>query len=227
MRRATIIPLRRRLLAASSSLPGSRHESDRFCSLFGLASGGVYQARRVAPPAGALLPHRFTLTGGGCRLSADSYRPKVGDCSLFWPTAESRRPTAPSGGLLSVALSLISRPVGVTHHPVLRRPDFPPARLLRAKPATVQSSLTLNSILRPAREANQYVRQSSGGAASCSQGREPLDSLRVEPVSPGGAKWFVEVEFWGKHAAPHGARESLKPNQGLAPLATSFRPIRG
>jgi hypothetical protein len=58
----TAIPLRRRLPAASSSLPGSRNEPDRLCSLFGLAPGGVYRARRVAPPAGALLPHRFTLT---------------------------------------------------------------------------------------------------------------------------------------------------------------------
>ena len=137
-----IIPLRRRLLAASSSLPGSRNESDRFCSLFGLASGGVYQAKRVAPPAGALLPHRFTLTEGGCRLSADNYQPERSHGPLFWLTAESRRPTAALGGLLSVALSLISRPVGVTHRPVLRRPDFPPVRPLRAKPATVQSSLT-------------------------------------------------------------------------------------
>jgi len=32
--------------------------------------------------------------------------------------------TAP-GGLFSVALSLISRPVGVTDHPVLWSPDFP------------------------------------------------------------------------------------------------------
>ena len=32
-----------------------------------------------------------------------------------------------TGGLLSVALSLTSRPVGVTHHRALRSPDFPPA----------------------------------------------------------------------------------------------------
>jgi len=31
-------------------------------SLFGLAPDGVYRAGRVAPAAGALLPHRFTLT---------------------------------------------------------------------------------------------------------------------------------------------------------------------
>jgi hypothetical protein len=57
------IPLGRRLLAVSSGLPGSRNEPDQLCSLFGLAPGGVCLARRVAPPAGALLPHRFTLTG--------------------------------------------------------------------------------------------------------------------------------------------------------------------
>jgi hypothetical protein len=100
--RAAIIPLGRQLPAASSSLPGSRSEPDQFCSLFGLASGGVYRARRVAPPAGALLPHRFTLT------------------------ARRRTRRLACGGLFSVALSLVSRPVGVTHRPVLRRPDFPP-----------------------------------------------------------------------------------------------------
>ena len=33
----------------------------------------------------------------------------------------------PAGGLLSVALSLASRPVGVTHHRARWSPDFPPA----------------------------------------------------------------------------------------------------
>jgi len=33
----------------------------------------------------------------------------------------------PAGGLLSVALSLALRPVGVTHHRALWSPDFPPA----------------------------------------------------------------------------------------------------
>jgi len=34
----------------------------RPCLLLGLAPGGVCRAARVAPGAGALLPHRFTLT---------------------------------------------------------------------------------------------------------------------------------------------------------------------
>ena len=42
------------------------------------------------------------------------------------PTADRLPPTA-CGGLLSVALSLVLRPVGVTHHHVLWSPDFPPA----------------------------------------------------------------------------------------------------
>ena len=37
------------------------------------------------------------------------------------------RGPSPRGGLLSVALSLALRPVGVTHHCVLWSPDFPPA----------------------------------------------------------------------------------------------------
>ena len=62
------IYLGRRLLAASSSLPEDWDRPNRpvttevDCPLFGLAPDGVYQARRVTPPAGELLPHRFTLT---------------------------------------------------------------------------------------------------------------------------------------------------------------------
>jgi len=45
---------------------------------------------------------------------------------------------AARGGLLSVALSLASRPVGVTDHPVLRSPDFPLVCPV-GRPATVRS----------------------------------------------------------------------------------------
>ena len=73
--------------------------------LFGLAPDGVYRARPVTRPAGELLPHRFTLT--------------------------SRQ--EPAGGLFSVALSLTLRLVGVTHHRILRSPDFPLARMFLAQ----------------------------------------------------------------------------------------------
>ena len=56
---------------------------------------------------GALLPHHFTLTG-----------------------AEERH----LGGVFSVALSVGSRPPGVTWHSALRSPDFPPRRLPQRLP---------------------------------------------------------------------------------------------
>jgi len=91
--------------------------------LLGLAPDGVYRAEPVARSAGELLPHRFTLTD---------------------------RET-PTGGLLSVALSLTLRPVGVTHHRVLRSPDFPPADSApgpsaRQKAADRRSSSPLQSL---------------------------------------------------------------------------------
>ena len=82
--------------------------------LFDLAPGGVYLASRVTPTAGALLPHHFTLT------------------------APSKR----RGGMLSVALSLASRPVGVTDHLVLWSPDFP----LAARAETRATSDCLGSL---------------------------------------------------------------------------------
>ncbi len=68
------------------------------CSRWGLPCRPCYQGR------GALLPHRFTLTG------RYSFR-----CSSL-------------GGLLSVALSVGSHPPGVTWHLIRRSPDFPPSR---------------------------------------------------------------------------------------------------
>ena len=75
-----------------------RRPEGRPASLFGLASDGVYLAAECCHPRGALLPHRFTLAGA---------------------------PQARLGGLLSVALSVGSRPPGVTWRPALRSPDFP------------------------------------------------------------------------------------------------------
>ncbi len=69
-------------------------------SLFDLAPGGVYRADRVTPAAGALLPHRFTLT---CA--------RPGGCAI--------------GGLFSVALSCRSPRLAVNQHPALWSPDLP------------------------------------------------------------------------------------------------------
>ena len=109
----TIIPLGHSSPNASSSLPGSHARTPRCrfpcdfpiwpCSRWGLPC----HAR--CRPRGALLPHHFTLT-----------------CVAF-----------PDGELahrryLSVALSVGSRPPGVTWHRVRRSPDFPPHFLRNA-----------------------------------------------------------------------------------------------
>ena len=48
---------------------------------------------------------------------------------------------APFGGMLSVALSLILRPVGITGHPALRSPDFPLANKFASDHLTSVDSL--------------------------------------------------------------------------------------
>jgi len=91
-----IIPLVPLLPAGSSNLPESLDGPPSNALLFGLAPGGVCLATDVTTGTGKLLPHRFTLT------------------------------LHVRGGLLSVALSCSSPRLGVTQHPALRSPDFPP-----------------------------------------------------------------------------------------------------
>ena len=80
----------------------------RATSLFGLAPGGVCRAVECCHRRGALLPHHFTLASTRRRVSTRCF-----------------------GGLLSVALSVGSRPPGVTWHLVHWSPDFPPLHALR------------------------------------------------------------------------------------------------
>ena len=102
----TIIHLGQPSPTASSNLPGSPlgtgGADHPHTPLFGLAPGGVYRAAVCCHPRGALLPHLFTLAG----------------------VAEYTQ--ARLGGLFSVALSMDSRPPGVTWRPVRWSPDFPP-----------------------------------------------------------------------------------------------------
>ena len=77
--------------------------SDRSCSRWGLPCPPRHRGR------GALLPHRFTLTG--------AYPPHAG--------GPARGPRVGAGGLFSVALSFESPRLAVSQHPALRSPDFP------------------------------------------------------------------------------------------------------
>ncbi len=115
-----IIPLVRPLPAGSSDQPGNSGGQPSNAPLFGLAPGGVCLAPDVTTGTGELLPHRFTLT----------------------------LPASGRGGLLSVALSSSSPRLGVTQHPALWSPDFPPASLRRSAPAGDHLPCS-GSIIRP------------------------------------------------------------------------------
>ena len=70
----------------------------------------------------ALLPMGFTEPSRSPGLLVSSYL-----------TVSPLPAGKPAGGLFSVALSLASRPVGVTHHRTLWSPDFPPAEAWTAR----------------------------------------------------------------------------------------------
>ena len=110
--RGTAIFLGRRLPGVSSSLPERRIGTDRparfvgnaFCGvptsanvLLGLAPGGVCRASRVTPAAGALLPHRFTLTAGPKDGGSGAPARRSAFCCTFPSLAAGRcyRPPCP------------------------------------------------------------------------------------------------------------------------------------
>src|SRR6266487_1057887 len=108
--RAAVISLGRRLPGASSGRTRELHagraspvHEGGIALLFGLAPGGVYRASAVTRAAGELLPHRFTLT------AINSRRGMVAAVYFLWHW------------------SVEFPPLGVTQHPALRSPDFPPA----------------------------------------------------------------------------------------------------
>jgi len=109
-RRQAAISLGCRLPGTSSSLPGDPLRD------------GQPRARRPCGvgqiPCLALLPMGFAEPDRSPGLLVSSYLTVSPLPALGGPRA---------GGLLSVALSLTLRPVGVTHHRALRSPDFPPA----------------------------------------------------------------------------------------------------
>ena len=106
----TAIPLRRRLPGAFGNLPGRLIRTDRASRLRGKSHAAPIRScsrwglpcRSRCRQRGALLPHRFTLTG------------------LRAPLARG----APAGGLLSVALSLGSPPPDVIRHRLSLEPGL-------------------------------------------------------------------------------------------------------
>ena len=111
----TVIRLGRASPHASSDLPGDTH-------------GPRVAAQSRSPPYLVLLRVGFTLPP-----ALPSAR-----CALTAPFHPYRSAKADRGGIFSVALAVGSRPPGVTWHPALWSPDFPPLARQGGRAATVQ-----------------------------------------------------------------------------------------
>ncbi len=106
-------------------------------------SGRGLPASRLAPEPGALLPHRFTLACGQSKLR-------------------------PIGGVVSVALSVASRRLGVTQPPARWSPDFP----LQSKPERPPGPLGSPSIPPrgpPPHAPGLFPRRTRGGGGAMEQ----------------------------------------------------------
>ncbi len=102
---------------APAAYPGRRGRAA--LSLLGLAPGGVYRAARVTPGAGALLPHRFTLT---CAGSAGHRRSVL--CGTVLRVTPTGRYPAPcpveSGRSSDRSMPVRGRPAGSPPQPLSR-----------------------------------------------------------------------------------------------------------
>lgn len=109
-----VIYLGLQLLVASSDLPESDDEPSRFAA----------QPPCDKSPWAVVLPLCLTLLRAGFTKPATSPRPLVSSYLTVSPLPRIGR-SQPFGGILSAALSLILRSVGVTDRSALRSPDFP------------------------------------------------------------------------------------------------------
>ncbi len=200
----------------SSALPGADSGPGRpsppiwACWRWGLPCHDRRRSR------GALLPHLFTLTGGRGRGVEDPRGQVEGIAPVHlgpWPQG----PWAPSsGGVFSVALSLGSLPVAVSHHRALSSSDFPP----RPWPVACASGLVRGGRL--AHSADQIVTDSGSRADF------PPAPNRCQPSGSypaiGSAEVFP-IAVPARSVAPRCvAREGLRARQDARPhMKCGFR----
>jgi len=105
-----------------SGMPIARHlkRPTRRSSGTGPVPAALKRPPSVWPCSGWGLPGQPGHPGCRCALTAPFHPYLI----LPQPVGTGRRQAI--GGIFSAALSLVSRPVGVTDHPVLWSPDFPP-----------------------------------------------------------------------------------------------------
>ena len=145
--------------------PGSVDGRDALSTL-GLAPDGVCRAARVAPDAGALLPHRFTLT-----------------CA---PDTE----VGAIGGLFSVALSCGSPRLAASQHPSLRSPDLPQRHPVGAMPRPPGRLTVVHSLLERSagwQRGIGFRRIDGGGRLAATGARQGPTSRNLGRIAPIGA----------------------------------------
>ena len=164
--RRAVICLGQRLPAASSTLPATDSEAGRLRRRPGLRRGF---RPRFAAYAG-LLAVGFTVPG-------PSPAPRCALTAPFHPClcVDSHGAEA-IGGLLSVALSLGSRRVGVTAHRALSSSDFPPDGTFWIRPGDRHRPLQPNSLptrkYRCKQRSDRRVHDRIGGGGFQSTGRQ-------------------------------------------------------
>ncbi len=133
-RRGMAISLRPPLPTGSSTLPVPITPDQCIESGVATSGGTAWACTRWGLPSdrchqrpGVLLPHLFTLTGGGVSLEAWGLSPQP--THLLEPSSLITQATRLPRRFISVALSLLrpspAEAVGVTHHRVLSCSDFP------------------------------------------------------------------------------------------------------
>ena len=153
---------------------------------------GHFSGRTVASPLDAIDPRvgRFGKTVRQAASLCLILLP-VGFTEPVWspiPLVSSYRTVSPLpvprhfhvvaiGGLLSAALSLFSRTVGVTHHRLLWSPDFPPATEVTSDRPT-HSAIKLYSLLK-----NRHNQFTSGSLNSLILGGTPQNEVMGVVVS--------------------------------------------
>ena len=128
----------------------------------------------------------FTMPGGSRRAAVRSYR----------TISPLPVPIRTIGGVLSVALSLGSLPVAVSHHPALSCSDFPPARSARATalPTPIPLYHSVPAVTKWKRKKNQH-----GLRAHPTEYGKSASLLRRKVV-PGEGVWACDTLFGGLYS---------------------------
>ena len=201
------IHLRRTSPHACSDLPGSG-------------------AGHASSPVGDALPYLVLLRVGftlppvlppaRCALTAP-FHPYLASSRTYraFCAGRSRAEARTRGGLFSVALSVGSRPPGVTWHPALRSPDFPPPHV---EAATARSTPAGHSVTRERRVSSTWPCPPPGARASRPQWAEDPPVFKRARCPRSQESIDAQRSFLGARASrPHVGRRPTGVQAGKMP----------